>query len=63
METTGLPVLGGVSMIWTAAQIRRKRFELLGFSALLGALVAVYGGIMAIQMLDIDVMSRIKALI
>ncbi len=63
MEATGLPVLGGVSMIWTAAQIRRKRFELLGFSALLGALLAVYGGIMAIQMLDIDLMSRVKALI
>ncbi len=63
MEVTGLPVLGGVSMIWTAAQIRRKRFELLGFSALVGILVALYGGIMAVQMLDINIVSQIKALI
>ncbi|MEK7323577.1 MAG: XrtA system polysaccharide chain length determinant [Pseudomonadota bacterium] len=63
MEVTGLPVLGGVSMIWTAAQIRRKRVELLGFSALMGTLVALYGGIMAIQLLDINLMSHVKALI
>ncbi len=63
MEVTGLPVLGGVSMIWTATQIRKKRFELLGFSVLTAVLVALYGVIITVQLLEIDVLSKVKAFI
>lgn len=63
LETTGLPVLGGISMTWTDEQQRKKRMELLGFSMVVMALLTVYAGIMAIQMLDIDVMSKVKSFI
>lgn len=63
MEETGLPVLGGVSMVWTDEQRRKKRRELLGFSMLGAALLCVYGGIVAYQMLDIDVLSKLKSFI
>lgn len=63
LEATGLPVLGGLSMVWTDEQRRKKRVELFGFSMLVTALLTVYAGIMAIQMLDIDVLSKLKSFI
>lgn len=63
MEITQLPVLGGVSMIWTNEQRRKKRMELLGFSALMVVLLIVYGGIVTTQLLHLDVLSKLKSFI
>lgn len=63
VELTQLPVLGGVSMIWTNEQRRKKRIELLGFSMLIAALLSVYGGIVAIEMLDLNLFSKLKSFI
>jgi polysaccharide chain length determinant protein (PEP-CTERM system associated) len=50
-EATGLRVLGGVSMNWTASEkVKRLRGQV-GFSAGLAGLLMSYGGVMAFTML------------
>jgi len=63
MEATGLPVLGGVSMVWTAEQQRKKRVELLSYSLLATCLLGVYAAIMLLHMLDIHVLTKLKSFI
>lgn len=62
-ESTQLPVLGGVSMIWTHEQRRRRRMELLGFSALMAGLLVVYGGLVMAHLFQLDVVSKLKSFI
>lgn len=63
MEAGNLPVLGGVSMIWTDAQLRRRRLELWGFSLFVVALLGMYSAVMAIQILNINPIAHIKGLL
>jgi len=63
METTNLPVLGGVSMIWTAGQLRRKRMDFLGFSLVVVLLLGLYSAVMAMQILDINPIAHLKGLL
>ena len=46
-EATGLPVLGSISMNWTAEQKVKRRSRLYAFSAAVVVLFGVYGGVMA----------------
>ena len=46
-EATGLPVLGAISMNWTAEQKVKRRSRLYAFSAAVVVLFGVYGGVMA----------------
>ena len=63
MEATNLPVLGGVSMIWTAAQMRRKHMDVWGFGLAIVILLGVYSAVMAMQILNINPISHIKGLL
>ncbi len=63
MEATNLPVLGGVSMIWTDDQSRRKRMDLLGFSFVIVILLGFYSAVMAMQILGINPVAHIKGLL
>lgn len=63
MEATNLPVLGGVSMIWTDAQSRKKRRDLWGFSFVILILLGFYSAVMAMQILDINPIAHIKGLL
>lgn len=63
MEVTSLPVLGGVSMVWTDAQLRRKRYELLGFSLIIVVLLGFYSAVMTMQILNINPIAHLRGLL
>ena len=53
-EITGLPVLGNLSMIWTAERQRQRRLGLAVFAMAGVALLAVYTSVLTIEFLGID---------
>ena len=59
-EVLGLPVLGSVDMVWTADQKRRRIVRSFAFLMAFLGLVAVYGGVMSLHLLDIDVSSHVN---
>jgi len=63
MEVTNLPVLGGVSMIWTDDQLRKKRLEMWGFSLIIVVLLGIYSAVMAMQILNINPVAHMKGLL
>jgi predicted membrane protein len=63
MEITSLPVLGGVSMIWTDAQLRKRHLDLLGFSLIIVTLLGIYSAFMAMQILKINLIAHVKGLL
>jgi hypothetical protein len=48
-EVTGLPLLGVVSIVASAAEMRQKRRSLAGFAGGVGALVLTYGAGLAMM--------------
>jgi hypothetical protein len=50
-DATGLRVLGGVSMNWTAPQKVRRLRGRIGFSAGVAGLLMSYGGVMALTLM------------
>ena len=50
-NTTGLPILGSISMNWTDQQKVRRRQRLYAFSAAVAMLFTAYGGVMAALLL------------
>ncbi len=54
-EITGLPVLGSVDMVWTDEQKKGRASRGLAFSVVFLGLVAAYGVVMSIYLLDIDI--------
>ena len=63
MEVTNLPVLGGVSMIWTDGQLRKRRMEMWGFSFIIVILMGLYSAVMAMQILKINPIAHLKGLL
>ena len=63
MEVTNLPVLGGVSMIWTDAQSRKRRMNLWAFSLAIVILLGFYSAVMAMQILRINPIAHITGLL
>jgi polysaccharide chain length determinant protein (PEP-CTERM system associated) len=63
MEATNLPVLGGISMIWTAAQLRKRRLDLWGFGLSMVVLLVCFGGVLALQVLNINPVAHLKGLL
>ncbi|MGA7799182.1 MAG: XrtA system polysaccharide chain length determinant [Gammaproteobacteria bacterium] len=59
---TGVPVLGSISMVRTREYLRRRRLSLASFGMAFVALIAVYGGILFVQLLDLDVISNFSRL-
>ena len=54
-DLTGLPVIGGVTLIRNKQQLVRRRIELLSFLFMLGLLLAVYAGVMTLSFMDVKV--------
>ncbi|MES2353881.1 MAG: XrtA system polysaccharide chain length determinant [Pseudomonadota bacterium] len=52
-EATGLPILGGVSMIWTAQESKKRKKNFATWAASYFGLVATYAGIMAVLTLQL----------
>lgn len=59
---TGVPVLGSISMVRTRDYLRRRRLSMASFGVAFVALIAVYGGILLVQLMDLDVISNISHL-
>lgn len=51
-QATGLPILGGVSMVRTPLQIVKRRRRLIAFGATIALLLTTYGGVMAAVLLS-----------
>ncbi len=54
-EITGLPVLGSVDMVWTDVQKKGRASRGLAFSFVFLGLVAVYGIVLSVYLLDVDI--------
>ena len=63
MEATNLPVLGGVSMIWTTAQLRKRRISLWGFSFTIVILLGLYSAVLSMQILRINPFAHVAGLL
>lgn len=50
-ESSRLPILGSVSMNWTQKEKTRRRRSLLAFSGALACMIAMYGGLISMQLL------------
>jgi len=61
-DITGVPVLGSISMVRTREYLRGRRLSLASFGVAFAALIVVYGGILFVQLLDLDVVSNISQL-
>ena len=58
-EVTGAPVLGSINMVWTEPQKRRRRWSNLAFVITLLSLIGAFAGVLAVFILEIDVMSKL----
>lgn len=58
-EITGIPVIGSVNMIWTPRQRLRDRISGIAFTLMFIGLLAGFGLVLTVFILDIDVMSRL----
>ncbi len=54
-DLTGLPVIGGVSLIRNQSQIVRRRVELLSFLFMVGLVFTAYAGVMTLTFVDADI--------
>ena len=61
-EVLGLPVLGSVNLVWTEAEKRRRWRGHILFALSLGLLFLAYGAVVAVYLLDIDVISHLRHL-
>lgn len=59
-EGTGYPVMGSISMNWMPDQLRKRKLHLAIYLMSFVALTSLYGVIMALHMMDIDVTGYIQ---
>jgi polysaccharide chain length determinant protein (PEP-CTERM system associated) len=60
-EATGLPVLGSVNMVWTSDQVRARKVRNLSFLVSLMGLIVVYGLVLTVYLLGIDLLSKVSS--
>ncbi len=58
-DVLGLPVLGSVNMVWTPDQIRARKVRNVSFVFSLTGLVLIFGAVLALYQLDIDLLPRL----
>jgi polysaccharide chain length determinant protein (PEP-CTERM system associated) len=57
-EVTGLPVLGSLNLVWTAAERRKARWGNIAFSVVLLGLIGTFAAVLAVFYLRIDIMAK-----
>lgn len=62
-ELTLLPVLGTVSLVFSARQRTERRMELAVFAMVFVGLLGLYGGLVALELLQYDLSGRLAALV
>ena len=60
-EVMNLPVLGYVSRVWTFQEKKRRRIDVISFGVVGLLLVIFFGGVLVIEMMNIDVVASIKS--
>ncbi len=63
LEVVGVPVLGAVSMIHELKWERKQRYALAAYSVAVIGLLALYGGVMAVDGLDLNIAVIHKAIV
>ena len=58
-DVLGLPVLGSVNMVWTVEQIRARKVRNVSFVFSLTALMLIFGVVLALYQLNIDLLPRL----
>jgi polysaccharide chain length determinant protein (PEP-CTERM system associated) len=58
-DTTGLPVLGSVNMVWTSDQVRARRVRNVSFVLTLSGLLLTFGIVLAFYQFNIDLLPRL----
>lgn len=61
-DITGIPVLGAVSMVRTDEYLTKRRFALAAFSFAILVLLASYGGVVATELFDVNLMASLTKL-
>ncbi len=61
-ELTELPVLGVVSRLWTPREMLRRRLEVASFAVGCLFLIGLYGALVALQLMDVDLVSKVGVL-
>ena len=62
-SATDLPVLGYVSRIWTTEERKRRNLEMISFGLVGVALLGLFGGILMIESMEINMLSKVKSLL
>jgi capsular polysaccharide biosynthesis protein len=62
-EVTDLPVLGSVDMVWTSAQIKKRKLGNLAYTLAVMALLISFGVVMFLHFKDIKVLDHLLSVI
>ncbi|HEY9150631.1 MAG: chain length-determining protein [Gammaproteobacteria bacterium] len=60
-DITGLPVLGVISMVRTDDYINKRRVAIVAFTSSWLLLLAAYGGVAMIEIMDLDIMAKVTS--
>ena len=63
MDVVGMPVLGTVSMVHGIKLDKKERYALAAYSVAVIGLLALYGGVMAVDGLDLNIAVIQKAIV
>ena len=59
-DITGIPVLGVVSMVRTEEYMNKRRMAVIAFTAAGLALLAAYGGVAMVEIMDLDLVAKVS---
>lgn len=60
-DITGLPVLGVISMVRTDDYMQKRRMAIVAFTSSWLLLLATYGGVAMIEIMDLDLMAKVSS--
>ncbi len=60
-QYTGAPVLGYISRIWTPEEKKKRRINVITFAAVGLGLLALYAGMITVEIMDIHLMDRVMS--